>query len=102
MIVSIDQFDPTRVRCAELCCRYLVLVESATASNPRQPDWEGLEMVVAGTVTPLGQIETPGFNEWMSGVQRDSAQVMKQGRLLREERAAATKRKDPKGPKEGE
>jgi len=101
MMLSVDQLDPNHIICAELLVRYLVLIESATARNPKAPDWEGLDLIVNATMSSAGQVEVPKFNEWLSQVQRDTAQVMKQGRLLREERQAEAKRKGDKPKKDG-
>ena len=94
--VCLDQLDPTNVMSAELVVRWLVLIENAVARNPKQPDWEGLEHVVASKVSSTGAAEVPGFMSWLTNVQKDQAQVMKQGRLLREERAAEGKRQKEK------
>ena len=93
MLVTVDQLDPTNCVCAELVTRYLVMVEAACDRNPKQPDWEGLEMMIATPVSSRGAAELPLFNSWMSGLQRDRAVVLKQGRLLREERQVVEKRK---------
>ena len=45
---------------------------------------------------------TEKFTEWVVARQRDAAQVMKQGRLLREERAAEAKRRPGGKAKAGE
>ena len=45
----------------------------------------------------LGAAVAQGFNSWLSTVQRDDAQILKQGRLLREERQAEAKRKGDGG-----
>ena len=99
-MVSLDQVDPTNLLGGELVVRWIVLIESAVSRNPKQPDWDGLEHVVASKVTTSGAAEVPGFMTWLTTIQKDQAQVMKQGRLLREERAAEGKRQKEKD-KEG-
>ena len=49
---------------------------------------------VVTTIRETGAVELPQFNAWLTGVQQDHAQIMKQGRLLREERAAEKKRQN--------
>ena len=101
-MICIDQCDPYHMMTAELLCRWLVSIEAAVSRNPKQPDWEGLDHIVAGKLTAAGAIEVPQFTSWLTGVQRDQAQVMKQGRLLREERAADYKKRDTKGKGKGQ
>ena len=100
MFICIDQLDPSFVLAIELAVRYLVFVEAAVGRNPKQPDWDGLELIVAGALSTAGSVEVPRFQEWLSGVQRDQAQIMKQGRLLRELKAAAAKAKGKKDEKD--
>ncbi len=57
--------------------------------------------MVTPALTLKGAIEVPVFNNWLSGVQKDRAVVLKQGRLLREERAAETKRGGKGSGKDG-
>ena len=99
--MTIDQADPTVLVSGELTARYLIMVESACDRTPKQLDWEGLEALVSPALSSRGAVEVPIFQNWLSGVQKDKAVVMKQGRLLREERASELRRK-PKGPKEPE
>ena len=101
-LISVDQCDPCNLLVGELSVRYLVMIEAAADRNPRMPDWEGLESMVAQAVNGKGAVEVPKFANWVSTVQRDRAMIMKQGRLLREERAAESKRKAPKGGKGGD
>ena len=98
-LVCIDQLDPTNCVSAELLVRYLVMIEAACDRNPKQPDWEGLEVLVNTATTARGAIELPKFNSWVSSLQKDRAVVLKQGRLLREERAAEAKRRAGKKEK---
>ena len=49
---------------------------------------------MSSLVTAGGQADV--VNEWLSGVQRDHAQILKQGRMLREERASENKTKKEK------
>ena len=86
--ISLDQLDPTNLMLGELVVRGVVLIENVVARNPKQPDWEGLEHVVASKVGVTGAAEVPTFMTWLTNVQKDQAHVMKQGRLLREERAS--------------
>ena len=96
--VTIDQLDLTQLVGSEFRVRRLLQIEQAVERNPRQPDFEGLEIMLTSALTPAGGAVTEKFNEWLTARQRDQAQTMKQGRLLREERAAAAKKSAaPKG-----
>jgi len=99
-LVTVDRVDPYSTIGPELCCRYIYMVEQACDRNPRQPDWEGLEPLVSLAMSTKGTIETPEFWTWLAGVQASRAQVLKQGRLLREERKSEAK-KDGKGKGDG-
>ena len=49
-------------------------------------------MVLASRIGESGQASVQDFETWLSTTQRGQAVVLKQGRLLREERAAQDKR----------
>eukprot|EP00974_Lingulodinium_polyedra_P073696 7135602-Lingulodinium_polyedra.AAC.1 len=95
-LITVDQLDPGNTVCGEFAVRYLVMIESACDRNPKQPDWEGLEALACPVVGARGAIEVPKFTSWVSSVQKDRAVVLKQGRLLREERLAESKRRGGK------
>ncbi len=84
------------IMAGEAVFRYIVQNENAASRNPKLPDWEGLDVVVSSKITSRGAVEVAGFTAWLSGVQRDQAQILKQGRLFREERAAENKHKSAK------
>ena len=90
--VTIDQVDLTQLVSSEFRVRRLLQIEAAVERNPRQPDFEGLEVMLTSALNPSGGAVTEKFSEWMTARQRDQAQILKQGRLLREERAAAAKK----------
>ena len=93
-----DQVDVTMLAGGELACRRLYALETAVGRNPKNPDWEGLEHILSSSLTDHGAVNPPKFSAWLAGVQKEEAVVMKQTRLLREERAADAKR--PHGKKE--
>ena len=90
---TLDQLDMTQLVGAEFRVRRLLQIEAAVSRNPRMPDFEGLDLMLTSAVAPDGGIVTEKFTEWLTSRQRDAAQIMKQGRLLREERAAEGKRR---------
>ena len=92
-IITIDQLDPTELVAAEFAARQLVLLEAAVDRNPKSPDWEGLDIIVSARIGNRGKAEVVNFQQWLSTTQQATAQTLKQGRLLREERAAEAKRR---------
>ena len=91
--ITVDCLDPSNLAVTELTVRHVVRIEQAVARNAKMPDWEGLDEIISTRLAPSGAVEVPAFASWLSGLQRDKAQVLKQGRLLREERVAEGKRK---------
>ena len=83
----------------KLIARCGIRIESAWNRNLEQPDWEGLGALGSPALSSRGAVEVPIFQNWLSGMQKDKAVVMKPGRLLREVRASELRR-NPKGPKE--
>ena len=57
---------------------------------------------MAAPMNARGALELPKLTWWGSGLQRGKAAVLKQGRLLREERAAEQKRRGNKDKKTNE
>ena len=90
--VQSDQLDPTQLISSVFRLRRLLQIEAAVERNPKQPDFDGLEVMMTSAVTPGGAIVTKKFNTWVTERQRETAQIMKQGRMLREEKAAESKR----------
>ena len=87
-----DELNLSALVCGETAVRKLCQIEMAVRRNPKQPDFEGLELYTSQVLDETGAVAATGFTNWMSQRQRDEAQILKQGRLLREERAAEGKR----------
>ena len=98
-LVCVDQLDVNHTIGPELCTRVLYVVEAACDRNPRQPDWEGLEGLLSFSVSTRGVLEVPCFATWVSQGQASKVAVLKQGRLIREERRSD--RKAAKGEGKG-
>ena len=92
-LLFIDQLDGGQTLGAELLARELIKVETAVGRNPKIPDWEGLDFISGNRLTDSGAVDVRGFSQWLSTTRKDQAFIMKQGRLLREERAVAEKDK---------
>jgi hypothetical protein len=91
--VTYDMLDGSACVGVEMVIRRIFAIEQAVARNPSKPDWEGLDMITSAVITDAGGIIAPKFATWMSTQQMADAQIMKQGRLLREERATDSKRR---------
>ena len=100
--ISHDQVNGTQLRGLELLFRRLVCMETAVSRNPKNPDWDGLDFVLSTTLTESGTVVTPVFADWISKQQLNSVTILKQGRLLREEQAAASKQGKGRGKKGAE
>ena len=66
-------------------------LEAATKRNPRQPDFEGLDVVLDVAVDEMGGMVLPKFDSWISSQQQAEATILKAGRLWREEHASAAR-----------
>ena len=89
---SVDHLDLPTLVSGELLVCHLVSLERAAERNPKNPDWDGLDDMITAQLSVTGRVEVPVVTTWLSSLQRDKAQVLKQGRLSREERAAEAKR----------
>ena len=83
--VTLDQLDPTQLVTSEFRIRRLIMIETAVERNARNPDYDGLEAMLSSSLAPSGAAVTEGFTQWLTNRQRDQAQIMKQGRMLRDE-----------------
>jgi len=63
----------------------LVQIEMAVTRNPRSPDFQDLDAVVASTVNEFGGLVLPEYSKYIANIQKDEAFTMKQQRQWREE-----------------
>lgn len=96
-MLCLDELNVVGLVSGEAVVRKILQIETAVRRNPRQPDFEGLEMLTMQVLDETGGVSAAAFSAWVSSRQRDEAQVLKQGRLLREERAATAKATKTKG-----
>ena len=89
--VTWDQLDGCKCAVIEGLVRRAIALELAVSRNPKAPDWDGLEHITASRVTAQGTLNVEVFGQWLADRQRDTAMRLKQGRLLREEKASAAK-----------
>eukprot|EP00969_Alexandrium_andersonii_P102755 4534738-Alexandrium_andersonii.AAC.1 len=87
-----DQLDLTNVASGEMLARWLLIIEAAVERSPRNPDFTGLEGLLAAPVSDRGSLMVPEWKKFVADKQQSEAQILKQGRLVREERAAEERR----------
>ena len=71
----------------------MVMTETAVPRNPKTPDWDGLDAMMSQKISSMGAADVSKFAGWVSKIQSEHAQVMKQGRLLRGENEQQRKRR---------
>ena len=80
-----DQVDIANSACAESLVRYLLGIENAVRRNPRAPDFSLFDEIAGQGLDEIGGLQLPSYTKWISDLQRDKAQVLKQQRLWSEE-----------------
>ena len=96
-----DQINVANSAMAEQIVRRLVQHEMATEKDPKHPDYGGLGALLSGSVEDKGRIAVPKFTKYIAERQQQHAQILKQNRVLREEKAAEAKRRKGKGKGKG-
>ena len=99
LALVVDQRDIFQNASDEHTLRRMVMLEMAVSRDPKNPDWEGLDLLTTRKVTASGSVDLPKVSQWLASAQKDRMTVLKQGRLLREEEEA--KKKKPKTPPNG-
>ena len=92
MMQSYDQMNLWNLAAGEHLIRQLILWETAVRRNPKNPDFEGLDVVLSPMIDEGGAVNTKSFQGWVATQQKEDAVVMKGARMLREERDAEDKR----------
>ena len=93
-LICYDQLDVTNVAGAELIARRALQIQRAVRQNPRQPSFEGLEAMLSTALDESGGVVTSKFDEYVATEQKNTATILKQQRLWREERDHEVKRAD--------
>ena len=75
-----DQLDLYNVAGIEYLVRRLKQLEAATRRNPRQPDFEALDVVLDSTIDESGALVLPVLDTWIGDQQRSEEAVLKAGR----------------------
>ena len=93
-LICYDQLDVTNMAGAELIARRALQIQRAVRQNPRQPSFEGLEAMLSTALDESGGVVTSKFDEYVANEQKNTATILKQQRLWREERDHDVKRAD--------
>ena len=86
-----DQLNVYNLAGCELLIRYMHQIETAVRRNPKNPDFSNQDMLLSTGIDEFGGIIATRYSHWVSTVQRDQAQVLKQQRLYAEEQGHARK-----------
>ena len=88
-----DQVNVCNSAMGEQIIRRLIQHEMAVEKDSKHPDYSGLNTLLYGSVEEKGRASAPKFTKWVSERQAVRAQILKQARLLREEKSAEEKRR---------
>ena len=97
LALQYDQICLPNTALGEQLCRRLVQHEMAVERDAKHPDYSGLGGLVSTGTEETGRVPVPKFTKFVADRQHARAQVLKQGRLLREEKSADYKRRKGKG-----
>ena len=92
LMACIDQINLKVSFKAESDIRRLIGISTAVKRNPKQPDFEGLEVIMAQTIDDSGSLLPRQFDSWFASRKKDDAQFLKQYRLWQEEMTALNKK----------
>jgi hypothetical protein len=95
--LTYDQLNLANSAMAEQIVRRLVQHEMAVEKDSKHPDYSGLGSMLAGALDERGRLAVPKFTKHLAERQQQRAQILKQTRLLREEKATEQKRRKGKG-----
>ena len=96
--IEYDQVEVTNLAAAELVARRVVQIQKAIRRSPKHPDFTGLDQLMASQLDETGGVVTSKFDEWVAQEQKTQAIIMKNTRLLQEEKDSDAKRlANPKG-----
>jgi hypothetical protein len=102
MLLTVDRLDVGQTHTAEHIARRIVQIQKAVKRNPKNPDFGGLELLMAHMSEAAQGIETRKFDEYLSTEMKTEYQITKNQRQIREEAdAAAKQRKGKAGKDEG-
>ena len=83
--ITYDQIDASNSLGVEFLIRRAIMIETATARSPTNPDFSGLDLVLEAPIGQGGEAQTLKFNEWVGTRLKERATIQKQSRLYKEE-----------------
>lgn len=75
--VSFDQNKASNTLGIEYLVRKAIIIETATARSPSNPDYTGLEMVMKAPISQGGEAQILKLNEWVGQRLKEKATVQK-------------------------
>ena len=90
--LTYDQLNLANSAFAEQIVRRLAQHEMVVEKDPKHLDYSGLGSILAGSLEEHGRVAVPKFTKHLAERQHQRARVLKQSRLLREEKASEFKR----------
>jgi hypothetical protein len=91
LLIQFDQVDISNSAGAEMLVRRLLQLEAATRRNPRQPDFEGLDIILDSAVDDHGAAVVSAFSTWVADQQKNEAVSLKAARQWRDEQSTRDK-----------
>jgi hypothetical protein len=92
LLYVIDRLDGGALRLAEHLARRVTMIMKAVKRNPKSPDFGGLDLYTEHIPDPTVGLKVGEFDKHVVARQTVTAQILKQGRLTREEEDAEDKR----------
>jgi hypothetical protein len=93
MIVCVDHLDPHQLRVTEHLVRRMCQIQRAVQRNPNKPDFAGLGGWMAHISDLNGIASTPGFDKFLSEINKCDAKYLSSLKSLATEEEDADKRK---------
>ena len=93
LLAVVDAIDLRRSATAQHLARRILQQTRALKRNPKAPDYDGLDTYLRHMQGAGGEIRAVKFEAHVAAENRDTAQIMKQNRLQKEEQEAEEKRR---------
>ena len=84
-MVSYDQYNVTQSAGVECLCRYILQIHQAVRRSPKNPDFNGLQVMTMSRLDSTGGVLTGDFARYVADEQKAEAFTLKQQRLHAEE-----------------
>eukprot|EP00971_Amphidinium_carterae_P238772 4739843-Amphidinium_carterae.1 len=87
-----DQLNLPSIAAAEQIARRVLMTERAVRKNPKNPEFDGLELYLSHSLDSSGGVVTSAFDQHISKLKEVDARVWKHERMWRDEREQESKR----------